>query len=75
MYEFRSKSKTHIGLFLLSELTLSFLMVVMWRDMTFYENIPSTIANSLLLFLLISYMAMNAFNHLLLIYWEIYEVS
>ncbi|XP_055304023.1 uncharacterized protein LOC129569315 [Sitodiplosis mosellana] len=74
--DFRNKYKAYIGLFLLCESTLSINMLIIVKNLPiFEEDLLSFIANSLLIFSLVSYMGMNIFNHLLLIYWEIYEIE
>lgn len=53
---------------------LSLIFMLMYLE--FYKtDILSTITYNLVIFLLISYMAMNAVKHLQLIYWTIYNVS
>ena len=74
--DIRNKSKAYIGSFLLCESTLGLIMFIILKNMPLFQNdLLFVIANSLLILSLISYMGMNIFNHLLLIYWEIYKVS
>lgn len=69
------KQWIYIGLFLLCETTLGSMLIIMWKLFPLHQtDIVSSIANNLILFILILFMKMNILNHLQLIYWEIYEV-
>lgn len=70
------KPYIHIALFLLCETTLGLMLIIGRKLLTFFQtDIPSLIAYNLFMLMVISYITMNIFNHLQLIYWDIYEVN
>lgn len=76
MKVFQNKYKANIAFFALCEITLGLNMMVILKLLPLFQtDTISIIAYNLLLFLLISYMAMNIGNHLQFFYWNIYPVS